>query len=62
MITAFRVQNFEALRDVALDLTPIHALIGPNDTGKTSVLEAIDALCRSVDHNLSDAFEGRAIA
>jgi predicted ATPase len=58
MIKQFRVRNFKALRDVALEMTPIHALIGPNDTGKTSILEAIDALCRSVDHPLSDAFEG----
>jgi energy-coupling factor transporter ATP-binding protein EcfA2 len=58
MITKFRVQNFKALRDVSLELTPIHALIGPNDTGKTSVLEAIDALCRSTDHDLPSAFEG----
>jgi|GEM_PF-470531 len=58
MITRFRVQNFKALRDVTLDLTPIHVLIGPNDSGKTSILEAIAALCRSVDHQLSDAFVG----
>jgi len=58
MITQFRVQNFKALRDVTLDLTPIHVLIGPNDTGKTSILEAMAALCRSVDHKLADAFVG----
>jgi len=59
MITRFRVQNYKALRDVTLDLTPIHVLIGPNDSGKTSILEAIAALCRSVDHELKDAFTGR---
>ncbi|MCX7012205.1 MAG: AAA family ATPase [Candidatus Sumerlaeota bacterium] len=58
MITRFRVQNYKCLRDVTLDLTPIHVLIGPNDSGKTSILEAIAALCRSVDHKLSDAFLG----
>jgi AAA15 family ATPase/GTPase len=40
MITRFRVRNYKALRDVTLDLTPIHVLIGPNDSGKTSILEA----------------------
>jgi len=59
MITRFRVQNYKALRDVTLDLTPIHVLIGPNDTGKTSILEAVAALCRSVDHELAQAFTGR---
>ena len=48
MIKRFRVQNYKALRDVTLDLTPIHVLIGPNDSGKTSILEALAALCRSV--------------
>jgi predicted ATPase len=58
MIHRFQVRNFKALRDVTLDLTPIHVLIGPNDSGKTSILEAIAALCRSVDHPLSAAFTG----
>lgn len=58
MITRFRVQNYKALRDVALDLTPMHVLIGPNDSGKTSILEALASLCRSVDHQLPEAFVG----
>jgi predicted ATPase len=59
MIHRFRVQNYKALRDVSLELTPLHVLIGPNDSGKTSILEAIEALCRSVDHPLHEAFVGR---
>ena len=58
MIQRFQVQNYKALRDVTLELTPIHVLIGPNDTGKTSILEALAALCRSVDHLLAEAFTG----
>lgn len=58
MITRFRVQNYKALRDVTLHLTPMHVLIGPNDTGKTSILEAIAALCRSVDMPIAEAFIG----
>jgi energy-coupling factor transporter ATP-binding protein EcfA2 len=58
MITRFQVQNYKALRDVTLDLTPMHVLIGPNDTGKTSILEALTALCRSVDYPLQQAFTG----
>jgi len=56
MITKLRVKNFKALRDVEIDLTPIHVLIGPNDSGKTSILDALAALCRSMDHELADAF------
>ena len=58
MIEKVRIQNYKALRDVTLDLTPIHVLIGPNDSGKTSVLEAVAALCRSADHPLPQAFVG----
>jgi predicted ATPase len=58
MITRLRVKNFKALRDVEIQLTPIHVLIGPNDSGKTSILDALAALCRSVDHDLADAFLG----
>ncbi len=46
------------MRDVALELTPVHVLIGPNDSGKTSILEAVAALCRSADHELPQAFVG----
>ncbi len=58
MITRFGVRNYKALRDVTIDLTRFHVLIGPNDSGKTSILEAIEALCRSTDHSLQDAFAG----
>ena len=58
MIKQFTVKNYKALRDVTLDLTPIHVLIGPNDSGKTSILDALAALCRSTDHALPDAFMG----
>ena len=53
MIKQFHVKNYKALRDVTLPLKPIHVLIGPNDSGKTSILEAIAALCRSVDFPLN---------
>ncbi len=56
MITRFRVRNYKALRNISLDLTPLHALIGPNDSGKTSVLEALAALCKSVDSLLNQIF------
>jgi predicted ATPase len=58
MITRLRVKNFKALRDIELEFTPIHILIGPNDSGKTSILDVLAAICRSVDHALADAFLG----
>ncbi|APZ91490.1 AAA family ATPase [Fuerstiella marisgermanici] len=59
MITQVRITNFKAIRSAAVDLTPIHLLIGPNDSGKTSVLEALAAICRSVDHSAPESFVGR---
>jgi len=58
MIKRLRVKNFKALRDIEVELTPIHVLIGPNDSGKTSILDVLAALCRSVDHQLNQAFLG----
>lgn len=58
MIAQLRIENYKALRDVTVELTPVHVLIGPNDSGKTSILEAMAALCRSVDHPVKDAFVG----
>lgn len=58
MINRFEVQNYKALRDVSLSLTPVHALIGPNDSGKTSILMALAALSRTADMVLEHAFGG----
>jgi len=58
MIKRLRVKNFKALRDIEIEFTPIHVLIGPNDSGKTSILDVLAALCRSVDHQLAQAFLG----
>ena len=58
MIHRLRIANFKALRDVSVDLSSFHALIGPNDSGKTSILQAVAALCRSVEEHLGSAFGG----
>lgn len=59
MITQVDIKNFKAIRQASVALTPVHLLIGPNDSGKTSVLEAIAAVCRSVDHDATNSFLGR---
>ncbi len=59
MITRVEIKNFKAIREASINLTPVHLLIGPNDSGKTSVLEAIAAICRSVDHDSTESFLGR---
>ena len=42
MITSLQIQNFRGLKDVTLqELRRVNLLVGGNDTGKTSVLEAL---------------------
>ncbi len=42
-LSRFRVRGYKCLLDVEVPLTPIHVLIGPNNCGKTSLLEALSA-------------------
>jgi len=47
MLREFQVRSYGCLQDVRLMLTPLHALIGPNDSGKSTMLGAIRAVCRA---------------
>lgn len=40
-VETVRIEGFGCVRDVRLELTRLHALIGPNDSGKTTVLSAL---------------------
>ncbi len=55
-MSRFSVKNYKCLADVDIPLTPIHVLIGENDAGKTSVLEAIAALYGSSKAAVGAAF------
>ena len=54
MIEEFYVNNYKCLVDVRLPLTPMHVIIGQNDSGKTSLLEAMLALSRSTERPLAE--------
>ena len=43
MIERVQIRLFRALMDVEVRLKPLTVLVGPNDSGKTSFLEAIDS-------------------
>jgi predicted ATPase len=60
MIHAVRFRNFKALRDVELDLDRFTVLVGPNASGKTSVLEGLHHLTRLAATDPRRIFEGRA--
>jgi predicted ATPase len=58
MIESFYTKNYKCLVNVRLPLTPIHVIIGQNDSGKTSLLEAMLALFRSTEKQLNETFPG----
>jgi len=41
MITSMHIENFKCFKNFDIDLGPFNVLVGPNDSGKTSLLEAI---------------------
>jgi len=41
MFTHIKLKNFKAIKSLDLPLSPITAFIGPNDSGKSSILQAI---------------------
>ena len=49
MITSLRIQHFKAAASVTVPLGPITVLIGPNDSGQSTILQALMALSRAAD-------------
>lgn len=56
MITKMRVERFRAISDVTVRLGKFNVLIGPNDQGKTSFLEAIYALAAATRNPIAESF------
>jgi predicted ATPase len=44
VIKTFRAKNYGCLKDVTATLTPLHAFIGPNDSGKSTLLRAVQTV------------------
>ena len=42
MLKRVHIQNFKSLKDVTLDLQKVNLLIGPNNSGKTNFLKALE--------------------
>lgn len=51
-----RVERFRALSDVTVRLSNFNVLIGPNDQGKTSFLEAVYALASTTRNAIAESF------
>lgn len=48
MITELYAERHRCLKDTRVTLTPLHALIGPNDSGKSTLLDALRRLVSGV--------------
>jgi predicted ATPase len=54
-ITSLHLENFRGLRNVTLKLTPLTVIVGPNQAGKSTVLDALDLLASGARGDLYDA-------
>lgn len=64
MITRIEIDGFKSLRDFAVDLETLTVFIGPNNAGKSNILEALALLSRLCSQPVNEAFKhgrGRAI-
>jgi hypothetical protein len=59
MIENASFRNFKSLRHVDIDFERLSVVIGPNGSGKTSILEGLSLLARGVDSNPADVFSGQ---
>lgn len=64
-MSRFGVKRYKCLGEIDIPLTPIHVLIGENDAGKTSLLEAKAAFLGSgrnpIASQFSEPWEGREL-
>lgn len=49
MITQLSIEHFKAIASATIPLGPITVLVGPNDSGKSTILQALMALSRCAD-------------
>ena len=58
MLKRIKIQGYKSLVDLELDLKPLSVLVGPNASGKSNFLDALQLLSRiATCHTLEDAFE-----
>ena len=61
MIASIKIRNYKAIKATRpIDLANFHVLVGPNGSGKTSVLDAIEFVKSCLIHGPAKAVEERA--
>ncbi len=58
-ITKLRVKNFRSIRDAEIELGPLTALVGPNASGKSNLLDALRFVGDALDTDLDTALMSR---
>lgn len=53
-LTYLRIQNFRSCRDIILEIGNMHALVGANNAGKSTVLRALDFLFNPSTKSLNE--------
>lgn len=53
-LTNVRIQNFRSCRDVSIEVGGMHALVGANNAGKSSILRALDFLFNPSTKSLNE--------
>src|SRR2546423_6118511 len=57
MLKRVKIQGYKSLADVEVNLQPLSVLFGPNASGKSNLLDALQLLSRiATSNNLNDAF------
>ena len=51
-INRLRIQNYGCIKDATFELSRLHALVGPNDSGKSTVLRALRTITTLADQPL----------
>jgi len=57
-VEELRIQNYGCIQDATFRLTPLHALIGPNNSGKSTVLRALATLAFQPEEQVIDPEKG----
>ncbi len=61
MLKRIRIQGYKSLPDVAVKLSPLTLLFGPNAAGKSNFLDALQLLSKlATSRTLKEAFGYRA--
>lgn len=58
VITTFRAKNYGCLVDVTAHITPLHAFIGPNDSGKSTLLHGMRTVVQLASGKFERAADG----